>query len=517
MHKGIPNTLFVDDKSANSEGKTLLAKVNAYAEKVKPLVEHCDSEEQTKISFINPMIEILGHDVRDPRQVRLEYTVDLRLNKEKVDYAILDQEGIARIFIEAKPMDSNLGVDRKLNQIRSYANQLPEVRFIVLTNGRMWQWFKKDDHRYGGSQLNVTPFLTHDVLAPTLNEMPFLIKISGRNMDITHAEKQADENKLAGSIEGWIRKQMNPSTVDEEFVKVLARNFLNSAAQRNVQRVKYAWCDSFRQFIERQIDERLEDAKEIRHGSTTNRPIDVPEVLPDNSDDGNQTNGNKILKNILKPRPWISIRPKSTKQAKVFKDVSVKEAVDSVVLAEDYGTWKWEMRIHKWMEFSYDGTEITTRPLKEEREQGVGDVRTFNTEQGVISLNVKGLKRAWKPKESSLWKVEKNASELFVHIVQYFASLDTRGRDAYYDKLALSYPRIVRQTHSPSTKEKILYSHMAGKIALYCNLNNNDKSNYLRKFASLMQGSGRDGAQLDDIVDLWLDDNLQSSVESNAT
>ncbi len=69
---------------------------------------------------------------------------------------------------------------------------------------------------------------------------------------------------------------------------------------------------------------------------------------------------------ISKVRPTIRIRRNGTKQAEAFINISVAEAVNRIVPKEDYGKWKWELRIHhgKWTDFSYNGAEITTRTLK---------------------------------------------------------------------------------------------------------------------------------------------------------
>ena len=52
-------------------------RLDAFAARAKRIAPLCDNEEQTKVSLINPYLEILGYDVRDPAVCRLEYRADI--------------------------------------------------------------------------------------------------------------------------------------------------------------------------------------------------------------------------------------------------------------------------------------------------------------------------------------------------------------------------------------------------------------------------------------------------------
>ena len=239
----------------------LLSHLKAYSDKSRPLIEHCDSEQQTKISIINPFIELLGHAVNDPRQVKVEFTVDVRINREKVDYAILNNIGEPSIFIEAKQIGTNLNNPLLLNQINSYANQVNTVKFIALTDGQMWHWFKKESHPSGGYQIDQTPFLIHDVLNPGKIELSFLCEISGRDIDLTSAEDRAVETKISTLIEDWLKAQLSETTLDPEFIKLLTKKIRRVRTANKTSKTKKAWLSSFPQFIERHIEERLRNVR----------------------------------------------------------------------------------------------------------------------------------------------------------------------------------------------------------------------------------------------------------------
>ncbi|MCY3859885.1 MAG: type I restriction enzyme HsdR N-terminal domain-containing protein [Gammaproteobacteria bacterium] len=307
---------------SSSDMNELLSKMKSYSERVKPLLEHCDSEEQTKISFINPFIEVLDHDVRDPRQVRFEYSVDVRLNKEKVDYAIF-HEGQPTIFVEAKAVGIDLSSGSYLEQVRSYANQTHSVKFVALTNGVDWHWFKKEDRQFEGYRLEEIPFLTHNVLKPGTKELSFLINVCGRGMDVQSAEEQALETRLLTAFEDWLKKQLREDSLDDDFIALLTRKYVGKAQHRNLEKTRRLWVKSIKRFIEKKIEERLQLAQD---SETAEQNVDASEnsgsdleTIVDQGDEENGTtpsvpsrefiteSGNVVLHTSQRARAW---RPK---------------------------------------------------------------------------------------------------------------------------------------------------------------------------------------------------------------
>ena len=82
--------------------------METFAVRARSIVHLCENEEQTKVSLINPYLEMLGYDVRDPRYVRLEVRADIHTGNEKVDYAIL-REDRPWMVVEAKKASVPLG------------------------------------------------------------------------------------------------------------------------------------------------------------------------------------------------------------------------------------------------------------------------------------------------------------------------------------------------------------------------------------------------------------------------
>lgn len=87
-------------------------------------------EYPTRTILIDPVLEALGWDVRDPDEVELEYqTVDAKW----VDYA-LKINGRPALFVEAKPLNDPLTDVKAITQVVGYAANAG-VEWCVLTNG----------------------------------------------------------------------------------------------------------------------------------------------------------------------------------------------------------------------------------------------------------------------------------------------------------------------------------------------------------------------------------------------
>lgn len=90
-------------------------------------------EANTKNSAIAPILNILGWNVFDITEVRLEYPVENR----KIDYSLRLQEQ-NKVFLEAKKA-SEADLERHQNQLLDYSFR-EGVELAILTNGITW-WF----------------------------------------------------------------------------------------------------------------------------------------------------------------------------------------------------------------------------------------------------------------------------------------------------------------------------------------------------------------------------------------
>ncbi len=93
--------------------------VKQFAGRIAKMKDSIQTEEATKTSMIMPFFRLLGYDVFNPLEFVPEYTADVGIKKgEKVDYAIMNEDGKPLILIEAKWCGENL--DKHASQLFCY-------------------------------------------------------------------------------------------------------------------------------------------------------------------------------------------------------------------------------------------------------------------------------------------------------------------------------------------------------------------------------------------------------------
>ena len=243
-------------------------KVEAFAARARRIFLHCDNEEQTKISLINPYLELLGYDVRDPVICRLEFSADIGKTGEKVDYAIL-QDGTPSILIEAKAATLDLRAYSVPTQLQRYF-MATRANFAVLTNGLLWHWYRSTA---GNNMLETTPFLVHDVRTPGKLERNWLMSISGPAYDSSRALTQAEGEGMNSAFLGWIEEaRRQPS---DEFLRMLIKSTkLGIATASRIKRARESFVSTFGYYIDRETDSLFEAARGHRQEVETQEKIE---------------------------------------------------------------------------------------------------------------------------------------------------------------------------------------------------------------------------------------------------
>ena len=103
-----------------TDNPRLEEKLKAFADQARRVEPDCiNNEAQTKVCLINPYLEILGYDVRDPKICAFEYTADIGKSGKKVDYALL-RAGRPSILIEANAVNMDVRNDTVPTQLQRY-------------------------------------------------------------------------------------------------------------------------------------------------------------------------------------------------------------------------------------------------------------------------------------------------------------------------------------------------------------------------------------------------------------
>ncbi len=116
---------------------TLIRVIENTQSKLAGLRKRSLKETPTRTIIVDPLLEALGWDVRDPDEVQLEYpTVD----GKSVDYALLINRKPV-LLVEAKALDDPLNDVKAITQVVGYAANNGVV-WCVLTNGIVWKVYR---------------------------------------------------------------------------------------------------------------------------------------------------------------------------------------------------------------------------------------------------------------------------------------------------------------------------------------------------------------------------------------
>jgi len=97
-------------------------------------------EYPTRTIFVDPLLQALGWDVRDPDEVELEYPT---IDGKSVDYAPkINRKPV--LFIEAKPLNDPLTDVKSITQVVGYAANAG-VEWCILTNGVTYKIYRSTE------------------------------------------------------------------------------------------------------------------------------------------------------------------------------------------------------------------------------------------------------------------------------------------------------------------------------------------------------------------------------------
>ena len=182
----------------------MLSKLKAHAERVSEVAEYSTDETRTKSYLVEPLLEILGYNCRDPRDVEFEYTADVAGRKgEKVDYALM-REGKPVVLVEAKGRGSPLGKG-EIEQLQRYFPHEPSAKIAVLTDGVRWHWFKGRSEQDVAHLMETTPFLIYDSRDPSATASEWLTHITKSEFNFDNLIRVARRLEFADKVYSWIQ------------------------------------------------------------------------------------------------------------------------------------------------------------------------------------------------------------------------------------------------------------------------------------------------------------------------
>lgn len=204
------------------------SEVLQFSKKVETYKDAIQNESQTRTVLVEPLLQLLGYDVRNPFEVIHEFTCDVGTKRgEKVDYAldIDDSTTTPDVLIEVKSTTTTLS-SRSIAQLyRYYA--AATVHLAVLTNGLEY-WFFSDTERE--NIMDETPFYKIAIEHLTDDDIDFLKALTKEQYGNVRIKKLAREHshktqdELKQSFRNYMMAQAtNPS---KEFTNFVVKQLL---------------------------------------------------------------------------------------------------------------------------------------------------------------------------------------------------------------------------------------------------------------------------------------------------
>ena len=188
--------------------------IKKFAKRAVDIKDNISTEEATKTSLVMPLFQLLGYDVFNPAEFTPEYTADVGIKKgEKVDYAIMSDEGNPTILIEAKSVNEEL--TKHDSQLFRYFGT-SAAKFAILTNGIIYKFYTDLEET---NKMDSSPFLEVNVCELKDSHILELQKFHKEFFNVENILDSASDLKYIGAIKSVLRDEFtNPS---ENFVKFI--------------------------------------------------------------------------------------------------------------------------------------------------------------------------------------------------------------------------------------------------------------------------------------------------------
>lgn len=220
-----------------------LQDLQAISRKAETDSELLKIEQRTINTLVHPLLDALGYDHSNPREVAAELVAGTGTStSEKVDYAIM-RDGKPIILLECKPLGNSLG-SMEINQLIGYFNNT-DAAIGVLTNGVVYKFFTDLDKP---NIMDQSPFLEVDIRKADQSVVDKLKRFAKDSFDPeeikTAAQKAAkDANVIRVAKANLERMYHYPDT---EFSKMILRDvvdgrFTQKIAESHHELVKQAF------------------------------------------------------------------------------------------------------------------------------------------------------------------------------------------------------------------------------------------------------------------------------------
>lgn len=228
--------------------------IKEFASNIQQRVESIKTEEATKMSLVLPFFQKLGYDVFNPTEFCPEYTADIGIKKgEKVDYAILDDEGNPSVLIECKWCGDSL--EKHGSQLFRYFSTTT-AKFGILTNGIIYKFYTDLEEI---NKMDLVPFWELNLLQLSDIQLHELKKFCKIDFDSENIFSTAEELKYSNLIKQVLSNEL--SEPSEEFVRFLLTEIYDGAkTQKIIEKFNPIVKRAFTGFVNDIVNKKISSA-----------------------------------------------------------------------------------------------------------------------------------------------------------------------------------------------------------------------------------------------------------------
>ncbi len=231
--------------------------IKEFASSIQQRMQSIRTEEATKMSLVLPFFQKLGYDVFNPAEFCPEYTADVGIKKgEKVDYAILDDEGNPSVLIECKWCGDSL--EKHGSQLFRYFSTTT-AKFGILTNGIIYKFYTDLEEI---NKMDLVPFWKLNLLQLSDIQLHELKKFCKVDFDSENIFSTAEELKYSNLIKQVLSNEL--SEPSEEFVRFLLTEIYDGAkTQKIIEKFSPIVKRAFTGFINDIVNKKISSALNV--------------------------------------------------------------------------------------------------------------------------------------------------------------------------------------------------------------------------------------------------------------
>jgi hypothetical protein len=177
------------------------------------LEEKCGNEAQTRISLIEPLLEILGFSRHD--DMLTEINAGWGQKNDKADLGLIIKGKKPEIILECKKLGKKL-TDKEGSQLNGYFSNTDGSKIAILTNGLEWRFYSEYEEK---NKLYMNPFLEIDFTEIDDEKIEAFAQFHKNNIEIKQILDDAQDVFFLEGFNGALSEELlNPS---DDFIKAI--------------------------------------------------------------------------------------------------------------------------------------------------------------------------------------------------------------------------------------------------------------------------------------------------------